>query len=183
MHQCLILGLNSNCKYNTGEPDLFFQRVVLKCTVYVRQLWLKSASTFPKYLSKFPSLEGLFLHVYVCVCLCRGPHPALPCFCVRAWVCLSCVLTNGGMFWPTVAASDLPRTGARGCERGRWGRKGVWDWEERWGEREWKWPVPTSMVWIVFTAACVCNHKFLFLIICSRNVWRRLPIDASSLKE
>ncbi len=60
----------SNRKYSTGVHDLFCHRVVLKSAVYVRLLWLKNAFTFPKYLGKFPSLEGLFLHVYICVCLC-----------------------------------------------------------------------------------------------------------------
>ncbi len=113
----------------------------------------------------------------------REPHPALPCFCVCVCVCLSCVLTNGGMFWPSVTASDLPRTESRGCERGRWGSKGVWGWEEvRW-KRIQKWPVPTSMVWTVFTSACVCYHKFNFLVIRSRDDWWKLLLGTSSLRE
>ncbi len=126
----------------------------------------------------------------VCVCLhCLGkratsrePHPALPCFCV----CVSVMRFNKRRH--VLALSHCLRP-AQNRIQGVWERQmgeegcvGLRREEVRW-KRIQKWPVPTSMVWTVFTSACVCYHKFHFLVIRSRDVWWKLLLGTSSLRE
>jgi len=106
--------------------DLFSQRVVLKCSVCVRQL-------MKMFIARSPVSTCLYL------CMALGSVPLLECstqpFPASVCVCVSVMcFTKRSMFWPTVIASDLPRTAARGCERCRWGGGRVCGIEKSGGE-------------------------------------------------